>query len=202
MPSTPELRRTSLSLPWLTSWHVSPGLCFQRQRLQTRRRVTARKRRLRLGSARRSHFPAPRRRLKFPHRRLHRSSKDERTVTTACLQPGTENGLQRPTDLEGQTRAQLIMARRADLHSKAEYICADLSSRPNYPLQSCGGPYILGTDQRFATRSWYVFSQVSLARRKHIQRLALPKRSRTASPTCSAPSFAVAFCERILEGAM
>jgi len=26
---------------------------------------------------------------------------------------------------------------------KAEYICADLSSRPNFPLQSCGGPYIL-----------------------------------------------------------
>jgi len=23
-----------------------------------------------------------------------------------------------------------------------EYICADLSSRPNFPLQSCGGPYI------------------------------------------------------------
>ena len=28
----------------------------------------------------------------------------------------------------------------------AEYICADLSSRPNFPLQSCRGPYILGTD--------------------------------------------------------
>ena len=40
-----------------------------------------------------------RRRLKFTHRGLHRNSKDERTVTTACLQPGTENGLQRPTDL-------------------------------------------------------------------------------------------------------
>jgi len=23
-----------------------------------------------------------------------------------------------------------------------EYICADLSSRPNFPLQSCDGPYI------------------------------------------------------------
>ena len=70
----------------------------------------------------------------FTHRSLHRSSKDERTVTTACPQPGTENGLQRPTDLEGQTRAQLIMARRADLHLKAEYICADLSSRPRFSL--------------------------------------------------------------------
>jgi hypothetical protein len=27
-----------------------------------------------------------------------------------------------------------IMARRKDLHIKAEYICADLSSRPNFPL--------------------------------------------------------------------
>jgi hypothetical protein len=84
---------------------------------------------------------------KLPHRSLHRSSKDERTVTTACPQPGTENGLQRLTDLEGQTRAQLIMARRADLHRKAEYICADLSSRPNFPLQSCGGPYIPDTNR-------------------------------------------------------
>jgi hypothetical protein len=41
---------------------------------------------------------------------------------------------EQPTDLEGQTRAQLIMARRADLHPKAEYICADSSSRPNLTL--------------------------------------------------------------------
>jgi hypothetical protein len=27
-----------------------------------------------------------------------------------------------------------------------EYICADLSSRPNYPLQSRGGPYISNTN--------------------------------------------------------
>ena len=32
-------------------------------------------------------------------RSLHRNSKDERTVTTACLQPDTDNGPQRPTDL-------------------------------------------------------------------------------------------------------
>jgi CheY-like chemotaxis protein len=37
--------------------------------------------------------------VKFPHRGLHRSSKDERTVTTACLQPDPENGLQRPSRL-------------------------------------------------------------------------------------------------------
>jgi hypothetical protein len=51
------------------------------------------------------------------------SSKDERTVTTACPQLDTENGLQRSTDLEGQTRAQLIMARRANLPLKIEYTC-------------------------------------------------------------------------------
>ena len=39
--------------------------------------------------------------------------------------------------------AQLIMARRTSLHPKAEYICADLSCRPNFPLQSRGGAYII-----------------------------------------------------------
>jgi hypothetical protein len=101
-----------------------------------------RKRRLRRGSAARSHFPAPLRRLAFLHRSLHRSGKDERTVTTACLQPDVTNGLQGPTSFKGQTRAHLILARRDDLHLKAEYICADLSSRPNFSLQSRGGPYI------------------------------------------------------------
>jgi len=47
---------------------------------------------------------------KVSHRSLHRSSKDERTVTTACPQPGPENGFQRPTDFEGRTRAHLILA--------------------------------------------------------------------------------------------
>ena len=144
MPSTPELRRTSLSLPWLTSWHVSPGLCFPAATTtgpsprNSAEKTPAAWKRYALPLSRTATA------TKVSHRSLHRSSKDERTVTTACLLPGTENGLQRPTDLEGQTLAQLIMARRADLHSKAEYICADLSSRPNYPSQSCGGPYILG----------------------------------------------------------
>jgi hypothetical protein len=59
-------------------------------------------RRLRLGSATRSHFPAPPRRLELSHRGLQRGSKDERTVTTACPQPAVANGPQRPTSLEGQ----------------------------------------------------------------------------------------------------
>ncbi len=40
------------------------------------------------------------------------------------------------------------MARRDDLHPKAEYIAADLSSRfEAFPLQSRGGPYIVGTNE-------------------------------------------------------
>jgi hypothetical protein len=68
--------------------------------------------------------------------------KDERTVRTACPQPAVTNGLQRPTSLEGKTHAQLILAKRTTLHLKAEYICADMPSRPTFPLQSRAGPYI------------------------------------------------------------
>ena len=113
-----------------------------------------RKRRLRLGSAARSHFPAPLRRLAFLHRSLHRSGKDERTVTTACLQPDVTNGLQGPTSFKGQTRAHLILARRDDLHLKVEYICADLSSRPNFSLQSRGGPYIRNSLEQARRGGW------------------------------------------------
>ena len=35
---------------------------------------------------------------------------------------------------KGQIRALLILATRTTLHPKAEYICADLSSRPNFSL--------------------------------------------------------------------
>jgi hypothetical protein len=81
------------------------GRALQRQRVQTCRRITPRKRRLWLGSADALPLSRTTTTAKVPHRSLHRNSKDERTVTTACPQPGTENGLQRPTDLEGQTRA-------------------------------------------------------------------------------------------------
>ena len=50
MPSTPERRRTSLSLPWPTSWHVSSGLCCPAA-TSTDPSRNSRKRRLRLGSA-------------------------------------------------------------------------------------------------------------------------------------------------------
>ena len=59
------------------------------------------------------------------------------------------------------------MARRNDLHIKAEYICADLSSRPNFPLQSCGGPYIsVLAEERNVSRvaKRLLFSQPAVSR--------------------------------------
>ena len=143
--STPELPRTSSWSPWRTSWHALHGPCCRAARIQTCHRITARNRRLRRKSATRSHFTAPRRRLEFTHRSLHRNSKDERTVTTACLQPDTDNGLHDRPTYKDRHAAELIMARRDDLHPKAEYIAADLSLAQTFPLQSCGGPYIVFT---------------------------------------------------------
>jgi hypothetical protein len=50
----------------------------------------------------------------------------------------------RPT-YKDRHAAELIVARRDDLHLKAEYIAADLSLAVASPLQSCGGPYNIGT---------------------------------------------------------
>ena len=55
-----------------------------------------------------------------------------------------ENGLKRPTDLKGQTRAQLIMARTARSPPKGRIHLRRLVFSTNFPLQSCGGPYITG----------------------------------------------------------
>src|ERR1700727_1598263 len=79
MHLTRERPRTSLSLPWPTSSHASPGLC---------------------SPAATTTDPSPHKqqgppeRPKVSHRSLPRSSKDERTVITACPQPDPENGLQ------------------------------------------------------------------------------------------------------------
>jgi hypothetical protein len=51
----------------------------------------------------------------------------------------------RPTCKERHA-AELIVAMRDDLHSKAEYIAADFSIARLFPLQSCGGPYILRSE--------------------------------------------------------
>src|SRR3979411_1048061 len=81
MPSTPERRRTSLSLPWPTSWHVLPGLYFPAATTtdpsphNNAEKTRAVWKRYALSLSRTT--------TKFPHRSLYRSSKDERTVTTA-----------------------------------------------------------------------------------------------------------------------
>jgi hypothetical protein len=51
----------------------------------------------------------------------------------------------RPT-CKDRHAAELILARSTRLHQKAEYIAADLSSRPNFSLQSRGRPYIIGNN--------------------------------------------------------
>jgi hypothetical protein len=52
----------------------------------------ARKRHLGLEALTRSHFTALRRPIEFTYHGLHRSSKDERTVITACLKSAKHNG--------------------------------------------------------------------------------------------------------------
>jgi hypothetical protein len=104
-----------------------------------------RKRRLRLGSAR----ALPLYRTTTTNR-VHQTevctgtarTKEQSQRRVRSLLPRMVSKEQ-PTDLEGQTRAQLIMARRTSLHPKAEYICADLSSRPTlFPCSRAAEPYI------------------------------------------------------------
>ena len=83
----------------------------------------------------RSHFPTLLlRRSEVLHRCLQRKSgtkeQSQRRVRSLILRMVSK---EQPTDLKGRTRAQLIMARRTSLQPKAEYICADLSSRQLFP---------------------------------------------------------------------
>jgi hypothetical protein len=89
----------------------------------------------------RFHFPAPlRRRIEFSHRGLHRNSEDERTVKTACLNSDLTlvftTVRQVRTGTRGTHRGQ-----KNNLPSKAEYVDANCSSRPQSPLAFMGGPY-------------------------------------------------------------
>ena len=132
----PELRKMSPWSPWPISWPASHGRCCPAEKTtgQTatwpQHRELVRKRRLRLGALTRSHFIALRRRLEPYSRGLHRNSKDERTVTTACLETcwtcwfATTDRLMR-TDPRATHPGQEPYP-----PLKAEYICADLSSRP------------------------------------------------------------------------
>ncbi len=89
----PELPRTSSWLRWRTSWHVSHGPYYRAEKTIGHYRASPQRELTGRVTAAHSWI------RKLTHRSLHRNSKDERTVTTACLQPDTDNGLLRPTDL-------------------------------------------------------------------------------------------------------
>jgi hypothetical protein len=80
--------------------------------------------------------------LNFIHRGLHRNNKDERTVTTACLKPVFQLGLQ---TAEGflRTGTRRISSRPGEQIStqRPDTLTQTLSLR-TFPLQSDGGPYI------------------------------------------------------------
>src|ERR1035441_2587515 len=81
--------------------------------------------------------------IKFSHRGLHRTSKDERTVTTAYLKPDCSNGSY-PAEGFCRTGTRRISSWPGEqtLHKQAGYIDADFLSPKTFPLQSDGGPYI------------------------------------------------------------
>jgi hypothetical protein len=129
------------------------GCAVQRQRVQTRRNLTVWKRRLRLGSATRSHFPAPPRRLEPPTEVCkgvaRTKEQSQRRVRNLLLRMVLKDR----RVLKGQTRAQLILARRTTLHPKAVYICADLSSRPKLFPCSRAADHTFVTVSRAPARS-------------------------------------------------
>src|SRR5271170_4217819 len=101
----------------------------------------------------RSHFTALRRRLEVYPRGLHRNSKDERTVTTACLETCCPNWVAtaRPANKDRYARNSSWPGAMC-APQKAEYICADLSSRPQ--LFSCSR-----TADHTYTDTWYKSSR-------------------------------------------
>ena len=58
---------------------------------------------------------------------LPRNSKDEKTVTTACLKLGSDKGLKRPLGLLGRIRSGTHPGQEHATPSKAGYSAADLS---------------------------------------------------------------------------
>lgn len=59
-----------------------------------------------------------------------------------------------------------------------------------------------GVDRHAQGRAAFAAVHFSRVNRKHIQVADLPEISRTASQLCTAPSFAVALCDRMLTGSM
>jgi hypothetical protein len=120
----PELQKTSSWLLWRTSWHASHGLCFRADKITDR------------------HQASQQRELAGPSN--GNTSTDLNLPTEVCT--GTaktkEQSQRRAFNLipimvfndrptcKDRHAAELIMARRDVLHSKAEYIAADLSIAP------------------------------------------------------------------------
>jgi hypothetical protein len=129
------------------------GCPVQRQRLQASScsRITVRKRRLRLGSAARSHFPAPPRRRTFPHRSLHgvarTKEQSQRRVRSLVLKMVFND---RPTLKDGHARnsswpGELVSNQRPYTFAQTCLLAQ------TFPLQSRGGPYIMRTKQPSAS---------------------------------------------------
>jgi hypothetical protein len=132
MRSTHAHLRTSSWLPGQQACTHCMGCPVQRQRLQANScsRITVRKRRLRLRSAARSHFPAPPRRLKFPTEvctGVARTKEQSQRRVRSLVPKMVFND--RPTLKDGPARISSW-----PVHPKVVYICADLSSRPNFSL--------------------------------------------------------------------
>jgi hypothetical protein len=153
MRSMPAPRKTSSWSPWPISWRASQGCVIQRRRLQTKQQhghsiIDQRgKDACGLEALTRSHFTALRRRFEITHQGLHENGKDERTVTTACLETCWTNWL--------MTTDRLIRTDTGATHPGQER-CAPPKGRIHlrrlvfspsaFSLQSDGGPYILVHD--------------------------------------------------------
>src|ERR1700689_2367103 len=109
---TRELLRMSLWSPWPTSWHVLLGpYSPAATNTDPSPHNGAEKDACGFEALPRPPLTHQHDRLNFTHRSLHRSSKDERTVPTACLKSAKHNGLYGRSAYKNRHAAYLIMAR-------------------------------------------------------------------------------------------
>src|SRR5438445_477974 len=135
---TPELPRTLSWLRWRTSWHASHGPYYRAEKTIAHYRAS-------LQRERADPVTAPLQRIKGLPTEVCTGTartKEQSQRRAFNLIPKMVSN-DRPT-CKDRHAAELIMARRNDLHSKTEYIAADFLRLDTFPLQSCGGPYIAG----------------------------------------------------------
>ena len=134
---TPELPRTLSWLRWRTSWHASHGPYYRAEKTIAHYRAS-------LQRERADPVTAPLQRIKGLPTEVCTGTartKEQSQRRAFNLIPKMVSN-DRPT-CKDRHAAELIMARRNDLHSKTEYIAADFLRLDTFPLQSCGGPYIV-----------------------------------------------------------